>query len=61
MLGPVDDPPNLDARRAELSLPPIAEYLQNEYLVKACAQAAKRSAKTDSRDAPAGLEIHDAK
>lgn len=41
VLYTVDDPEGLDARRKELSLPPIAEYLRNEYLVKGCAEMGK--------------------
>ena len=32
-----DDPSGLDARRKELFLPPIADYLEMDYLVKSCA------------------------
>lgn len=41
VLYPVDDLTGLDARRKELFLPPVREYLQMEYLVKFCAQAGK--------------------
>jgi uncharacterized protein DUF6624 len=41
VLDPVDDPVGLDARRKELFLPPIAEYLKSAYLVKVCADAKK--------------------
>jgi hypothetical protein len=37
VLYAVDDPAGLDARRKELSLPPIGEYLRSEYLIKVCA------------------------
>ncbi len=37
----VDDLVGLDARRKELSLPPIREYLQMEMMVKFCAAMAK--------------------
>jgi len=39
VLYPVDDPSGLDARRKELFLMPIGEYLQMDYMVKSCAQA----------------------
>jgi hypothetical protein len=38
VLSPVDDIAGLDARRKELFLPPIEEYLKNEYLTKLCAK-----------------------
>jgi len=41
VLYPVDDPAGLDARRKELSLPPIREYLQMEMMVRFCAAMAK--------------------
>jgi hypothetical protein len=40
-LYPVDDLAGLDARRKELFMPPVREYLQMDYLVKACAQQGK--------------------
>jgi hypothetical protein len=40
-LYPVDDPGGLDARRKELSLTPIDEYLKADPLIQACAQLAK--------------------
>lgn len=36
VLAAVEDPAGLDARRKELFMPPIAEYLKIDYLVKAC-------------------------
>jgi hypothetical protein len=39
---PVDDPAGLDARRAELGLMPEADYLKNEYLVRACGKFATK-------------------
>jgi hypothetical protein len=41
VLYPVDDPAGLDARRKELYLMPVGEYLQTDYIVKSCAQAGK--------------------
>jgi hypothetical protein len=41
VLYPVDDLAGLDARRKELFMPPIREYLQMDYLVKFCAQQGK--------------------
>ena len=41
VLDPVEDRANLDARRKELLLPPILDYLQQDYLVKFCAQSGK--------------------
>ncbi len=41
VLYPVDDPAGLDARRKELFLQPVAEYLKADYLVKTCAQPRK--------------------
>jgi hypothetical protein len=41
VLYPVDDPSGLDMRRQELFMPPIREYLQMDYLIKACAQIGK--------------------
>ncbi len=41
VLYPVDDPSGLDARRKELFLMPVGEYLQTDYMVKSCAQAGK--------------------
>jgi hypothetical protein len=38
-LSPVEDPANLDARRRELFLMPIADYLRDDYLAKACVHA----------------------
>jgi hypothetical protein len=40
-LYPVNDPAGLDARRKELFMPPIREYLGMDYLVKTCAQTGK--------------------
>lgn len=40
-LYPVDDLAGLDARRKELFMPPVREYLQMDYLVKFCAQQGK--------------------
>ena len=40
-LYPVDDPGSLDARRKELSLVPIDDYLKADPLANACAQFAK--------------------
>jgi hypothetical protein len=37
----VDDPAGLDARRKELFMPPIRDYLKTDYLVKLCAQTVK--------------------
>lgn len=36
VLAPVDDLAGLDARRKELSLPPVSEYLKMDYLVESC-------------------------
>ena len=41
VLYAVDDPAGLDARRHELYLPPIEEYLKMDYLSKACASPGK--------------------
>jgi hypothetical protein len=41
VLYPVDDPAGLDARRKELYLMPVRDYLQMDYIVKSCAQAGK--------------------
>jgi hypothetical protein len=41
VLAAVDDPATLDARRKELFMPPIGDYLKLDYLIKACAQAGK--------------------
>jgi hypothetical protein len=41
VLSPVEDPGGLDARRKELFMMPIHEYLNNDYLIKACARAGK--------------------
>lgn len=38
VLYPVDDLAGLDARRKELFMPSVREYLQMDYLVKLCAQ-----------------------
>lgn len=40
-LPPVEAPASLDARRKDLFLLPIGEYLKSDYLVKLCAQAKK--------------------
>jgi hypothetical protein len=40
-LSPVDDMSGLDARRKELFLQPIAEYLQIDYLLKSCQASVK--------------------
>jgi hypothetical protein len=37
VLYSVEDPAGLDARRKELSLPPISEYLANGYMAEFCA------------------------
>ena len=42
VLYPVDDPAGVDARRKELFLPPVAEYLRMDYLVKSCAQSGNK-------------------
>ena len=42
VLSPVDDLAGLDARRKELFLPPIAEYLQMDYLVQNCKEQTKK-------------------
>jgi hypothetical protein len=39
VLAPVDDPATLDARRKELYMAPIGEYLKMDYIIKVCAQA----------------------
>ena len=39
VLYAVDDPSGLDARRKELFLMPIRDYLQADYILKLCAQA----------------------
>ncbi len=36
VLDPVDDPAGLDARRKELFMPPIQDYLKMDYLTKFC-------------------------
>ena len=41
MLYAVDDLAGLDARRKQLFMPPIGEYLQTDYMVKFCAQQGK--------------------
>ena len=41
VLYPVDDREGLDRRRKELFMMPIKEYLENDYLVKFCAQSGK--------------------
>src|SRR5437773_3810644 len=41
VLAPVADPAGLDARRKELFMQPIAEYLKNDYLAQVCAKAGK--------------------
>lgn len=41
VLSPVDDPAGLDARRKELFMMPIREYMKMDYLVKACAKMGK--------------------
>ena len=41
VLNPVEDPDGLEARRKELFLLPVEEYLKNDYLMKVCAQAGK--------------------
>jgi len=41
VLAPVDDPAGLDARRKELFMLPIREYLKSDYLSKVCAKAGK--------------------
>jgi hypothetical protein len=41
VLAPVDDLKAMDARRNELFLQPIDEYLRSDYLVKFCAKGAK--------------------
>jgi uncharacterized protein DUF6624 len=41
VLDPVDDPPGLDARRKELFMLPVREYLKSDYPVKVCADAKK--------------------
>lgn len=41
MLYAVDDRSGLDARRKQLLMPPVQEYLQMDYLIKACAQTGK--------------------
>jgi len=41
VLSPVEDPAGLDARRKELYLPPIGEYLQIDYLVRSCKEQKK--------------------
>jgi hypothetical protein len=41
VLEPVDDPAGLDARRKELFMMPIGDYLKLDYLTKFCAQAGK--------------------
>lgn len=41
VLGPVDDPAGLDARRKELFMPPIQEYLKSDYLAKVCAMSGR--------------------
>ncbi|MEO8661271.1 MAG: DUF6624 domain-containing protein [Bryobacteraceae bacterium] len=38
-LSPVEDPANLDARRQELYLMPIADYLKADYIVQTCLHA----------------------
>jgi hypothetical protein len=38
VLYTVEDPAGLDARRKELFMMPIGEYLSNEYLLKSCAE-----------------------
>ncbi len=40
-LPPVEDPASLNARRKDLFLLPIGEYLKSDYLVKLCAQTKK--------------------
>lgn len=42
VLSPVDDPAGLDARRKELFMRPIHEYLKSDYLTKDCARAGKQ-------------------
>jgi len=39
VLSPVEDPAGLEARRQELFLMPIADYLKSDYIVQACAHA----------------------
>jgi hypothetical protein len=39
VLDPVDDPKGLDARRKELFMPSISEYLKVSYLTEVCAKA----------------------
>ncbi|PYT29288.1 MAG: hypothetical protein DMG57_12205 [Acidobacteria bacterium] len=41
VLAPVADPAGLDARRKALFMQPIAEYLKNDYLAKACTKIGK--------------------
>ena len=38
VLYPVDDPAGLEARRQELFMPSVRDYLKMEYLVRSCAQ-----------------------
>jgi uncharacterized protein DUF6624 len=40
-LAPVSDRAGLDARRKELFMLPVREYLRNDYLVKLCAEVGK--------------------
>lgn len=40
VLSPVDDPGGLDARRKELFLAPVQEYLRMDYMVRFCANIA---------------------
>lgn len=41
VLTPVDDPAGLDARRKELFMLPMREYLKSDYFAKLCAKAGK--------------------
>jgi hypothetical protein len=41
VLYPIDDPAGLDTRRRELFMLPVREYLQQDYMIKACAQIGK--------------------
>ncbi len=41
VLDPVDDRAGLDARRKELFMPPVREYLKSDFFAKMCAKAGK--------------------
>ena len=39
-----DDPSGFDTRRRELFMLPVREYLQQDYVITACAQTGKQTA-----------------